>query len=914
MLTLGPLAFATPAALVALTVLPAIWWLLRITPPTPAHITFPPIRFLAALASTDESAARTPPWLIALRLMLALAVVLGAAHPLINTGGTVAGSGPLVLIVDDGWAAANDWGARRARMTGLVDLAERENRSVVLVTTARASQEGKQAIVRLMPASEARAVVQGLEPKPWATDRGTAIDVLAKLSGDANWPPGEVAWLSDGLDEPRSAETVGALARSLRPFGKVTVIAPPTMDTAMAILPPEPEIGALRFTVIRAAASGAMVVSLRAMSEEDGVLAKVPVSFADGAREGAGSLKLPAELLARLTRVEIEGEDTAGAVILIDDRWRRRPVGLVMEGDGTADQPLVGDVYYLERALAPSAEVRQGPIRQLLERELAVLVLADAGRLERSDSETVLRWVEDGGIVLRFAGPRMARGARREDLLLPVRLRGGDRAMGGALSWRRPATLAPFESDSPFFGLSIPDDVRISRQVLAEPSLDPAERAWARLDDGTPLVSATRRGEGWLVLVHTTSNAEWSNLALSGLFVDMLNRIVALSRGVVDRVDGPPLAPVETLDGFGKLEAPPPVARPVAADEFDEATAGHDHPPGFYGNAAHRRALNLSAKLSELRPLGPMPKGVARAGYGGATEIDLRPWLLGLALLLAVVDMAVSLALRGLMRFTPGSMRRQSTGLAVILAVAMASTPAGAQTIVADGGAAPSSLTTRLAYVLTGDPEIDAVSRAGLAGLGAIVNRRTAIELGSPMGVNPETDELVFYPLLYWPLHPGMTLPSPDAARRLEAYMRNGGTILFDTRRRDGGRSQGLRRLARELDLPPLIPVPMEHVLGRSYYLLSEFPGRWAGDTVWVEPSGAHINDGVTSVVAGSHDWAAAWAMDDALRPMFAVVPGGDRQREMAYRFGVNVVMHVLTGSYKADQVHLPAIIERLGQ
>ncbi len=677
MLTLGTLAFAAPAALVALVALPAIWWLLRVTPPTPAHVNFPPIRFLAALASTDESAARTPPWLVVLRLLLAMAVILGAAHPLINTGGGVAGSGPLVLIVDDGWAAAEDWDDRRVRMTGLVDLAERENRSVVLVTTAPTSQEGDEDIARLMSASEARAAVQALEPNPWATDRAAAIEALTKLGREANWPPGEVAWLGDGLDEPRSVLSVGALAQSLRPLGKVTVVAPPVVDTAMALLPPEAQTGALAFTAIRAGTDGAMAVTLRAFSEEDGILATAPVSFADGARDATGSLQLPAELLARLTRVEIESERTAGAVILVDDRWRRRPVGLVVEGDGTADQPLVGDVYYLERALEPSAEVRRGPVGQLLERQLAVLVLADAGRLERSKRETIVRWVEDGGIMLRFAGPRMARGTRRPDPLLPVRLRGGDRAIGGALSWRSPANLAPFASESPFFGLTIPDDVRINRQVLAEPSLDPAERTWARLDDGTPLVSARRLGEGWLVLVHTTSTAEWSNLALSGLFVDMLNRIVALSRGVVDRVDGPPLPPVQTLDGFGALGAPPTAARAVAADAFDETVAGRDHPPGFYGTAAHRRALNLTAGWSELRPLGTLPDGVARAAYGGVTEIDLRPWLLGVGLLLAVVDLAVSLAMRGLLRFTPRSIGGhsaggQSTGLAVILATGLA--------------------------------------------------------------------------------------------------------------------------------------------------------------------------------------------------------------------------------------------------
>ncbi|MDO9125619.1 MAG: DUF4159 domain-containing protein, partial [Parvibaculum sp.] len=87
---------------------------------------------------------------------------------------------------------------------------------------------------------------------------------------------------------------------------------------------------------------------------------------------------------------------------------------------------------------------------------------------------------------------------------------------------------------------------------------------------------------------------------------------------------------------------------------------------------------------------------------------------------------------------------------------------------------------------------------------------------------------------------------------------------------------------------------------------------------LWVEASladaGSLTNDGVTTILVGSNDYAAAWARDARGRPLFPVSPGGERQREMADRFGVNLVMYALTGNYKADQVHVPALLERLGQ
>jgi hypothetical protein len=226
-----------------------------------------------------------------------------------------------------------------------------------------------------------------------------------------------------------------------------------------------------------------------------------------------------------------------------------------------------------------------------------------------------------------------------------------------------------------------------------------------------------------------------------------------------------------------------------------------------------------------------------------------------------------------------------------------------------------------LGYVRTGIPEIDEESRSGLTGLANMLNRRTAVDAAEPIAVDPESDELAFFPILYWPVVEGEILPSGHAVERLNRYLATGGMIVFDTRNQGEGTpvsdrqaEENLRRLAAGLAIPPLVPVPPDHVLTRSFYLMQEFPGRWADGRVWVEAADDRVNDGVSTVVVGSNDWAGAWAVDGNDVPLYPVVPGGERQREMAFRFGINLVMYALTGNYKSDQVHVPAILERLGQ
>jgi hypothetical protein len=382
----------------------------------------------------------------------------------------------------------------------------------------------------------------------------------------------------------------------------------------------------------------------------------------------------------------------------------------------------------------------------------------------------------------------------------------------------------------------------------------------------------------------------------------MMRRLVALSVGVAGAEDASLLAPAETLDGFGLFTRPPPAARGLAADAFGTPPVSPEHPPGMYGPGNGRQALNLSTALPAPEAL-PAAAGGTQPLAGTAPERALGPSLLAFAILLLAADLVIALGLRGLL------WRRAAAAGAVLLALAF---PAMAQESFP-------AVATRLGYIVTGDAQVDGIARQGLAGLSSYVNQRTAANLAPPDAVVPGKDDLSFYPLLYWPVTADAAALEPAAQQALNGYMSRGGIVLIDTRGAGSGEGfapgteAALQRLAAGLTVPALTPLDSEHVLARSFYLLQEFPGRFAGGSVWVQREQDRANDSVSPVIIGGHDWAAAWAADAQGRNPYAAIPGGARQRLLAYRFGVNLVIYALTGNYKGDQVHVPAILERLG-
>ncbi len=967
-----PLAFTVPAVLGALVLLPALWFLLRVTPPRPRRQPFPPLRLILDEQRRDETPARTPPWLLILRLAIAAAVVLAMAGPIWNPPPPgLGGSGPLAVLIDDGFAAAPDWDTRVAAAAERLGAAGRAGRPAALVAVS----DGPRALV---PGTAATALdrLRALKPAPFLVDRAAALPALRDFA--AAHPDADAVWIADGLENGGGRAFAEALSR-LGLARPATVLSGPSTPLALAGAENRPD--ALAVTVLRADAHAAGAGTLRAYDLKGLAMGDAPFAFAAAATSATASFTIPVELRNDVARVDVLGEASAGAVTLLDGRWKRRRVDIVTGASADVGQPLISPGYFIAKALAPFADVREvpsntaDPVGAALDEHPSVLVLADIGQVAGADHDRLARFVDDGGVLLRFAGSRLA-GAPADDLE-PVSLRRGGRTFGGALSWDKPKALAPFDRGSPFFGLEDRRDVTVSRQVLAEPDAGLPAHTWAALDDGTPLVTADRRGKGVIVLFHVTGDTTWSNLPLSGLFVDMLRRVVALG-GEAAKTDGKTdattageaapgeaaagrldqaaaaLTPTRILDGFGTLGAPPATAKPVPAHFAGPGTA--DHPPGFYGPADALLAVDALNPGAALAPVDLSGLGLAAQALKAAEPVDLRAALLVLAVTGFLADAVATALLGG--GFTDfggrvtglGRRARGAAGTtaAALLAAALlaplagsagparaadAVSPAASAALARDGVPKrdmEAALRTRLAYVPSGDAAVDDESREGLRGLSRALGNRTSLDPGDPVAVDPTRDDLSFYPMVYWPVVASAPQPPHAAVAKVSAFMKNGGTVLFDTRdalsaRVDGPQTPEARWLSTLLtgvDVPELEPVPRDHVITKTFYLLDSFVGRYTSAPTWVEalppapPEAvnrpARSGDSVSPIVITGNDLAAAWASDADGEPLYPLVPGGQRQREMAIRGGINLVIYTLTGNYKADQVHVKDLLERL--
>ncbi|MCI5041667.1 MAG: BatA domain-containing protein, partial [Donghicola eburneus] len=495
MTVFGALGFSAPWLLVGLIALPVLWFLLRAVPPAPIRRKFPAVSLLLGLQDDEHQSDKTPWWLLLLRMLAVAAVIIGLAGPVLNPDARQSGRGPILVVLDASWASATDWRARVARLEPMLAEAGRNGRPVaILPLTASAP----------VTFADADAVIEGLPglaPAPWEP----RFDVTLPDGDFDTW------WLSDGLDY----DGRDALAAALSERGNLTVF--DTATTPTVLMPPVADGAELTLSAMRLTVGPSQEFTISALGPDpsgvERILGTGAITFEAGEAEASTTIELPSEIRARVSRFSLDGVRSAGAVTLTDDRLQRREVALINGGRDREALDLLSPLHYLRQALEPTADLLDGGLEDILLANPDTIILADVARLAPQEEAELLEWIDGGGQLVRFAGPRLAASdvsRDTEDPLLPVRLRAGGRSVGGAMSWGDPKTLAPFPEDSPFAGLPLPDDVDVTSQVVAQPDPTLTDRVIASLSDGTPLVTRKAHGAGQIVLFHVTANAEWS--------------------------------------------------------------------------------------------------------------------------------------------------------------------------------------------------------------------------------------------------------------------------------------------------------------------------------------------------------------------------------------------------------------------
>ena len=279
----------------------------------------------------------------------------------------------------------------QAVIADVLRTATQQGRAIAIVPTADVPD------VSLMDAGKAARIAQGLTPQPWLPDRARAAAAVTRAKFAAR---PQIIWLSDGIEDGHAGATADALAAA----GSLKIYADGAGKGPLALLPPSSDPRGFDVTVMRAGTDGERSGEVSALGSHGEMLASARFHFDDGQEQSGGAYR-PAAGSAQRDRAHCHRQHGLGRRGAASGRQRRASRGRHRVGGGNEnEQPLLSDLYYLERALAPYADVRKGTVSDLLARNVSVLILADIGRVAGSDYDKIAKFV---------AGRRIADPLRR---------------------------------------------------------------------------------------------------------------------------------------------------------------------------------------------------------------------------------------------------------------------------------------------------------------------------------------------------------------------------------------------------------------------------------------------------------------------------------------------------------------------
>ena len=900
---INTLAFTNYYALLGLLALPLIFLIIKSLPPSPKKMFFSSFYLINKLEKTSVTKNNIPFWLLIYRIILITLIVLFFSKPYLNSTAKTSDADAIksyVIIADIGWSMSKEWEKFKKIVNAISNEAEKKNKEIIFYHSN--SQKYEQPKVFKL-SKNVNQYLKKISPSPWQFEKSNLTEIIKKNN---NFIDSKVFFIFskfDNKDYNNQLKNLNFLNTQVK--NKVLIN---TVKNIMFFKNINISKESIKLEVIRhESPTSSRRFTIKITSIDNQVIFKKSYVLKLNQKAFYFNENFPLEVLNQIHKIEIVEQNHAGAKYYFDDYSKKKKIGIYTESFQYKENPLLSSVYYLEKSLNIDHILKIGDLDQLIKFNSSVIIIPDKGNIPEREHLKLNKWLANGGTLIRFSGVRLSKSNTKflpsNNLLMSVR------HVGGILSMENLLKISPFNKDSIFYGLEIPNDINFKKQLIID-SQDSNLRFEASLTDNTPLVTLGKKSQGKIFLFHITANNDWSNLPLSSLFASMLERIVLLSEKNI--ITSPlELNLTKEINSFGDLNNTNKILNIKGSTLLKKTYPSRNHLPGIYENNQLTVALNLSNKIDDQYFNNVYDKKLKILPAFKDQIFDLRPILLKIILFMFILDMIITMLLKYQFSFLRSFYKNKNLfSLFFFLFFLVNLSNLYSQSLAND---------TYLAYIKTPEEKLNYISKNGLNTIKILLQTRTSIAPKEVIEVDIKKDQIYYYSFLYWPLSKNLIDLDIKTITKIKNYLNNGGMLFFDiigfSRENfnlESNKFKKIKNFLSSIEVDNLTPIPKDHTLTKSFYLLKKFSGRWDNKILLIENSSLELNDGVSSVILGFNDWASAWALDSNKNPIYPVVPGGERQREISYRFGINVAMYALTGNYKSDQIHFKSILNRL--
>ena len=892
------ISFANIYALFGLITLPLIFFIMKFYPPKPKKIKFSSFFILKKIVKNDTAKTKFPLWLLVFRILLCFFIVLFFSKPFLKISDQKNKYKNFVIIADNGWSISSNLKNYKNIIKEISLEAEKSNKEIHLYFSS-AKDFNKPFIFKTH-----NQIIDFLNKKPPIAKQIIRESFFKNLKINNYFKDSKVFFIFSHLDSRSLESQIRNLNLIKNNNPSIQIIDPIKKITFIEELKIDKE--SLDMKVRRKGNYVKNEFLIQFIGEKNDLILEKKYTFSKNSNEFKIKEKFPVEIINQFFLIKILNENHAAAFYYLDDFRKKLPVGIITAEDHELEKPLLSPVYYLKKVLTNSNLTFIGPLTKILEKKASVVFLPSNKRLSKLDITALEKWVYDGGVLIRFSDKRIVEQSNifldKKKSFLSIRNIGKDLSIQSNLSIR------PFNNNSLFSSLKVPQDLKFNKQLILD-NFNSDIITLASLEDQSPLISMKYVGDGKIILFHVTSNNEWSNLPMSSLFEDIILKLLLISK--TEKVLPTKEIKIKfVINSNGDLAVPKNnyyLNYPFGEKLLPSAK----QPAGIYENNSLSIALNLSGNLNTEGYFDAVDEELEIKSNYKKSVLELKNFILYLIFIMFLIDMIINIVLKNNILFL-GFLKKTKVLSILFFFLIFLSIQNRIE-------ANESYSNIYLAYIKTENKLLNQIAFSGLDELRKYLIERTSLNPSGVKEINILKDELFFYPLIYWQITSSSPKLSEITVNKIKDYFDSGGIILFDiidfsksysSINRDS--IEEIRQLFTKYGIENLQSIPKGHTLTKSYYLLNKFPGRWDNRLLLIQNDNLENKDGVSSVIIGLNDWAGAWAKDKNNYHLYQVVPGGERQREISYRFGINLLMYSLTGSYKSDQVHSKSILDRL--